>query len=132
MVGLCREECRTRIDLLCFSYQIVQLAFKSIIYQRDFIQSVQDEIHNVSEEGTSSAIVNEESPPQPPPPPASSSKKSASDDGKGKKKKSAKKEKSKQWLASFLIFHSYLSTIYPNKIRFSCLLIRLSLFILYR
>jgi len=80
--------------LFCFSYHIVKLAFKSIIYRTDFIQSVQDEIHNVNEESSSSAIVTEESPP-PSTEPSSSTKKSSTNNGKNKKKNS-KKEKSTQ------------------------------------
>jgi len=80
--------------LIFSSYNIVKVAFKSIIYQTDFIKSVRDEIHNADEESTSDAIVTEESPPQPPSEPSSSSKKSSSPNDKTKKKQT-KKEKSK-------------------------------------
>ncbi len=75
------------------SYKIVKLAFKSIIYKTDFIQSVRDELHNADEESTSNSIVTEESPPKPPSESSSSSKKGSSTNGKTKKKHT-KKEKS--------------------------------------
>ncbi len=71
-----------------FSYQIVKLAFKSIIYQTDFIKSVQDEIHNAVEENPSNKIVTEESPPFTES--SSSKKKTSSTNGKTKKKNTKK------------------------------------------
>ncbi len=67
----------------CFSYNIVKIAFKSIIYKTDFIKSVRNEINNVNEESTSNAIVTEESPPP----------ENKGTNGKTKKK-NTKKEKS--------------------------------------
>jgi len=46
----------------CSSYNIVKIAFKSIIYKTDFIKSVRNDINNVNEESTSNSIVIEESP----------------------------------------------------------------------
>lgn len=72
------------------SYHIVKLALKSILYQKDFMELVENELNNVNEESTTTKIVTEESPPS-----QTSSKKTSSNNGKTKKK-SSKKEKSNQ------------------------------------
>ena len=66
------------------SYHIVKLALKSILYRKDFMELVENELNNVNEESTTTKIVTEESP---------SPKKTSSNNGKTKKK-SSKKEKS--------------------------------------
>ncbi|CAF1267536.1 unnamed protein product [Rotaria sordida] len=70
-------------------YQIVKLAFKSIFYQTDFFQLVDNEIRNVDEESTTNAIITEESPPQTSSKSSSSSKKTSSS-AKTKKKNTKK------------------------------------------
>ncbi|CAF4967427.1 unnamed protein product [Rotaria magnacalcarata] len=67
------------------NYHIVKVALKSIIFRKDFMQLVDDEINNVDDESGSNAIVTEESPPQSSSK-SSSSKKTSSTNGKTKKK----------------------------------------------